>query len=123
MQFAGRNCAETIPAADAQRAYQRARKRNTGPELSLIHILYPDYTDRDLSQKGTGGNYMEGLASISAVLKQAGHSVQLLHLHNLHTEENYKKRLREAGEFDIIGFSVRTTAFPDVQEMCIRDRL
>ncbi len=78
-------------------------------------IVYPDYTDRDLSQKGTGGNYMEGLASISAVLKQAGHSVQLLHLHNLHTEENYKKRLREAGEFDIIGFSVRTTAFPDVQ--------
>ena len=78
-------------------------------------LVYPDYTDRDISQKGTGGNYMEGLASISAVLKQSGHEVKLLHLLNLHTEERYKERLLGAGEFDIIGFSVRTTAFPDVQ--------
>jgi len=78
-------------------------------------LVYPDYTDRDISFKGTGGNYMEGLASISAVLKQSGHSVKLLHLLNLHDEKSYKDRLLGMGEFDIIGFSVRTTAFPDVK--------
>jgi len=65
--------------------------------------------------KTTGGSYSEGLASISAVLKQSGHSVSLLHLLYLHDEEEYKQKLREKGEFDIIGFSVRTTAFPDVK--------
>ena len=79
-------------------------------------LVYPDYTDRDSTRKVSGGNYSEGLASISAVLKQGGHDVKLLHLLNLHTEEDYKRRLREAGEFDIVGFSIRTTAFPDCIE-------
>ncbi|HOJ47987.1 MAG TPA: radical SAM protein [Bacillota bacterium] len=78
-------------------------------------LVYPDYTDRDMKGKTTGGSYSEGLASISAVLKQSGHSVSLLHLLYLHDEEEYKQKLREKGEFDIIGFSVRTTAFPDVK--------
>ena len=72
-------------------------------------LVYPDYTDRDTNGKSGGGNYMEGLASISAVLKQGGHDVKLLHLVHWHDEQSYKKRLTEAGEFDIIGFSVRTT--------------
>ena len=46
--------------------------KNLQGRKAKMLIVYPDYTDRDLSQKGTGGNYMEGLASISAVLKQAG---------------------------------------------------
>ena len=79
-------------------------------------LVYPDYTDRDSTKRVSGGNYSEGLASISAVLKQGGHDVRLLHLLNLHTEEDFKRRLREAGEFDIIGFSIRTTAFPDCIE-------
>ncbi len=78
-------------------------------------LVYPDYTDRDCTNKTSGGNYSEGLASISAVLKEGGHTVGLLHLLNLHTEESYKKKLTDAGEYDIIGFSVRTTAFPDAQ--------
>jgi len=78
-------------------------------------LVYPDYTDRDLRGKMTGGSYSEGLASISAVLKQGGHSVELLHLLYLHEEEEFKKKLKDKGEFDIIGFSVRTTAFPDCQ--------
>jgi len=80
-----------------------------------VLLVYPDYTDRDMKGKTTGGSYSEGLASISAVLKQSGHSVSLLHLLYLHDEEEYKQKLREKGEFDIIGFSVRTTAFPDVK--------
>ena len=62
-------------------------------------LVYPDYTDRDSTKRVSGGNYSEGLASISAVLKQGGHDVRLLHLLNLHTEEDFKRRLREAGEF------------------------
>lgn len=79
-------------------------------------LVYPDYTDRDSTRRVSGGNYSEGLASISAVLKQGGHDVKLLHLLNLHTEADFKRRLTEAGEFDIIGFSIRTTAFPDCIE-------
>ena len=74
-------------------------------------LVYPDYTDRDCQRKMSGGNYSEGLASISAVLKQGGHSVGLLHLLYLHTEEDYKKKLLDSGEWDVIGFSIRTTAF------------
>lgn len=79
-------------------------------------LVYPDYTDRDFKNKQTGGNYSEGLASISAVLKQSGHSVGLLHLLYLHTEDEFKQKLRDKGEYDIIGFSIRTTAFPDAQK-------
>lgn len=78
-------------------------------------LVYPDYTDRDMKGKVSGGNYSEGLASISAVLKQGGHHVELLHLLYLHEETEFKNKLREKGEFDIIGFSIRTTAFPDAQ--------
>lgn len=79
-------------------------------------LVYPDYTDRDVKSKQTGGNYSEGLASISAVLKQSGHSVGLLHLLYLHEEEDFKAKLRSMGEWDIIGFSIRTTAFPDCKK-------
>ncbi|MBO4220250.1 MAG: B12-binding domain-containing radical SAM protein [Clostridia bacterium] len=89
--------------------------KNLNGRKARMLLVYPDYTDRDSTNRTSGGNYSEGLASISAVLKEGGHSVGLLHLLNLHTEEMFKKRLREAGEFDIIGFSVRTTAFPDSQ--------
>ena len=78
-------------------------------------LVYPDYTDRDVKGKVSGGNYSEGLASISAVLKQGGHQVELLHLLYLHEEAEFKEKLREKGKFDVIGFSIRTTAFPDAQ--------
>jgi len=78
-------------------------------------LVYPDYTDRDVKGKQSGGNYSEGLASISAVLKQAGHHVELLHLLYLHTEEDFKRKLAAKGSFDVIGFSVRTTALPDAR--------
>ena len=79
-------------------------------------LVYPDYTDRDLKGKQSGGNYSEGLASISAVLKQAGHQCELLHLIYLHDEKEFKEKLKAKGEYDIIGFSIRTTAFPDCKE-------
>ena len=84
-----------------------------------VLLIYPDYTDRDCTRKSSGGNYMEGLASISAVLKQGGHNVKLMHLLYLHTEEDFKQKFKKCWEandgFDVIGISVRTTAFPDVR--------
>lgn len=87
--------------------------KNLGGRKAKYLLVYPDYTDRDLSGRLTGGNYSEGLASISAVLKQGGHDCKLLHLIYLHSEEDFKNKLRDMGEFDIIGFSIRTTAYPD----------
>lgn len=87
--------------------------RNLHGEKAKVLLVYPDYTDRDTKGKITGGNYSEGLASLSAVLKEGGHDCRLLHLLYLHTEEAYTKKLKALGKFDIIGFSIRTTAFPD----------
>ena len=88
---------------------------NLNGRKARMLLVYPDYTDRDVKGKVSGGNYSEGLASISAVLKQGGHQVELLHLLYLHEEAEFKEKLREKGKFDIIGFSIRTTAFPDAQ--------
>lgn len=89
--------------------------KNLNGRNARVLLVYPDYTDRDLGAKSSGGNYSEGLASISAVLKEGGHSVSLMHLLYLHTEDDFKKKLRSLGDFDIVGFSIRTTAFPDSQ--------
>ena len=80
--------------------------KDLGGRPARMLLVYPDYTDRDASRRGSGGNYNEGLASISAVLKQGGHHVELMHLLNLHTEKSFKERLLGMGEFDIIGFSL-----------------
>ena len=53
---------------------------NLNGRKARMLLVYPDYTDRDVKGKVSGGNYSEGLASISAVLKQGGHQVELLHL-------------------------------------------
>lgn len=90
-------------------------KTTNGRPVRVL-LVYPDYTDRDQKFRSGGGNYSEGLASISAVLKQGGHEVKLLHLLYFHSENEFKLKLREIGEFDIIGFTVRTTAFPDCKE-------
>ncbi|MCL2518633.1 MAG: B12-binding domain-containing radical SAM protein [Oscillospiraceae bacterium] len=87
--------------------------KNLNNKKARVLLVYPDYTDRDVVARQSGGNYSEGLASISAVLKEGGHDVKLLHLLYLHSETDYKTKFSSMGEFDIIGFSVRTTAFPD----------
>ena len=49
-------------------------------------LVYPDYTDRSVTGSG-GGNYSEGLASISAVLKQGGHDCRLMHIKHYYDEK------------------------------------
>lgn len=93
--------------------------KNLNGKKARVLLVYPDYIDRDSVPRVSGGNYSEGLASISAVLKQGGHMVELMHLLYLHSESDFKKKLielenkNEKGCYDIIGFSIRTTAFPD----------
>ena len=62
--------------------------------------------------KGAGGKYYEGIASISAVLKQAGHLTQLFHITEHINCEDFLGICKEryAG-FDIIAFSATTNAF------------
>ncbi|MHB8070525.1 MAG: B12-binding domain-containing radical SAM protein [Candidatus Cryosericum sp.] len=89
--------------------------------MARVTLVYPDYTTTQLYSKphqvrvDRGGWYAEGLAALSATLKQAGHSVSLVHLTQPPTHEDFVARL-VATHPDVTGFSVRTSAFPSVSE-------
>ncbi|MCL1866366.1 MAG: hypothetical protein FWF82_03035, partial [Oscillospiraceae bacterium] len=92
-------------------------------------LIYPDFLEEDKFNKNKLGNYSEGLASISAVLKQSGYDVKLYHMLYMPDKKEFIRRLRE--EFSVvnpniadgesartaIGFSMRTTAMPFVSEL------
>ena len=62
---------------------------------------------------GAGGKYYEGIASISALLKENGHSVRLFHIKEEKTSEDFLSIYRdEYGDCDIAAFSATTNAFP-----------
>ena len=79
-------------------------------------FVYPDFLGNE-KRKDMKGNYHEGIAIISAVLKQHGYQTALYHLTYAPEEEEFKERIRKEGA-DIIGFSVRTSAVPQVRKMC-----
>lgn len=81
-------------------------------KLTLL-LVYPDFLE-DGTAKSNGGSYSEGLASISAVVKQGGHDVKLMHLTHHYDEDEFKEKLKEYGHIDLLGFSTRTTAYPYV---------
>jgi radical SAM superfamily enzyme YgiQ (UPF0313 family) len=89
--------------------------------MARVTLVYPDYTTTRLYSKpqkvrvDRGGWYAEGLAALSATLKQAGHTASLLHVTQPPTREDFAARLT-ATHPDVIGFSVRTSAFPSVSE-------
>ena len=85
-------------------------KRN----LSVL-LIYPDFIEATKHIKNIPGNYNEGLASISAVLKSAGHEVSLYHLRYMPDKEEFITHIR-SGNPDIIGISVRTSALSYVAE-------
>ena len=80
-----------------------------------VLLVYPDYNAGDTALNNSGGNYQEGLASISAVIKEGGHDCKLFHMLYPHTEKEFKKKLLEF-DADIVGFTVRTSAFEDVKK-------
>lgn len=83
-------------------------------KLKLL-LVYPDFLE-DGSAKSNGGSYSEGLASISAVVKQGGHNVELMHITHKMDEHEFKEKLKTYKDVDLVGFSTRTTAFPYVTE-------
>lgn len=75
-----------------------------------VLFIYPDFWEQTKNVRNIPGNYSEGLASISAVLKQAGHSTVLYHMTYMPEREEFCTRIREEKP-DIIGMSIRTDAF------------
>ena len=89
--------------------------------MARMTLVYPDYTTTRLYSNprrvrvDRGGWYAEGLAALSATLKRAGHTVSLLHVMQPPTREEFAAHLA-ATHPDVVGFSVRTSAFPSVSE-------
>lgn len=80
-----------------------------------ILFVYPDYPANTSLDSPRHGFYSEGLASISAVLKQEGHEVNLIHMVNPLRHEDYIERVKKASP-DLVGFSAWTSNFYDVQK-------
>lgn len=77
-----------------------------------VVFVYPDF------MRGAGGKYHEGIASMSAVIKQAGHGARLVHVMEELSPADCIKRYRAVlGDADMIGFSATTNAFAFVREM------
>ena len=79
-------------------------------------FIYPDFLEATKRVRSIPGNYNEGIASISAVLKQDGHQTRLYHLTHLPDKEEFIEKVR-AFSPDIIGFTVRTSALGFVETM------
>lgn len=85
-------------------------------QISVL-LIYPDFLEEDKYNKNKLGNYSEGLASISAVLKEAGYGVKLYHQLYMPDKKEFINKIKEFNA-DAIGFSARTTAIPFITEMC-----
>jgi radical SAM superfamily enzyme YgiQ (UPF0313 family) len=80
-------------------------------------LIYPDFLEEDkFIKRKSGGNYSEGLASISAVLKQSGYDVKLYHMLYMPDKKEFLEKITDF-DCDVIGFSMRTTAMPFVSEL------
>ncbi|MCL2883998.1 MAG: B12-binding domain-containing radical SAM protein [Oscillospiraceae bacterium] len=84
-------------------------------DLDLL-LVYPDFLEDNKHNKGNLGNYSEGLASISAVLKAHGFRVALYQQTYMPDRAEFIARVKEFNP-RVIGFTVRTTARPFVAEM------
>jgi radical SAM superfamily enzyme YgiQ (UPF0313 family) len=82
-----------------------------------VLIVYPDFVENNAGTK-LKGSYSEGIASISAVLKQGGHDVALYHMSGKVTREEYLQELRGHTP-DIVAFSAWTSAYKFVKELLV----
>ena len=85
-----------------------------------VLFVYPDFLatrkkrGSDQFEITKGGWYSEGLASISAVLKEAGHQTALMHLVEPASKSDFKDKIAKEKP-EIVAFTVRTSAVPYVQ--------
>jgi anaerobic magnesium-protoporphyrin IX monomethyl ester cyclase len=86
-----------------------------------VLFIYPDFKiniDQDTGRQTgieKGGWYMEGAASMSAMLKQDGCEVSLYHLVEPEGKPAFQRRLEEEAP-DLIGFITMTREYPQVKE-------
>jgi len=83
-----------------------------------ILFIYPDFLETARNARNIPGNYSEGLASLSAVLKQGGHHVDLYHLTRMPDKTEFINRVR-GYDPGIIGLSIRTSALNIASEMAV----
>ncbi|MCP4229869.1 MAG: B12-binding domain-containing radical SAM protein [bacterium] len=82
-----------------------------------IALVYPDYsTSTHLATPAEYGFYSEGVSSVSAALKHAGHQVELIHLTMVPTREYFEGELSRISP-DVLAFSTRTTIFDEVTRL------
>ncbi|MGD8717619.1 MAG: radical SAM protein [Candidatus Zixiibacteriota bacterium] len=80
-------------------------------------LVYPDYApSKTLAAPASYGFYAEGISSVAAVLQDAGHDVSLIHLIGRPERDEFEARVREAAP-DVVGFSSRTTIWPEVRRL------
>ena len=75
-----------------------------------VLFIYPDFLEATRNIRNIPGNYSEGLASLSAVLKEGGHRVNLYHLTYMPDKQEFINAVKSFSP-EIIGFSIRTSAF------------
>lgn len=80
-----------------------------------VLFVYPDFVE---NRTGTQlkGSYSEGIASISAVLKQGGHDTALYHLSGMVPKEEYIAHVKSVNP-DFVAFSTWTSAYPFVKDL------
>ena len=81
-----------------------------------VLFIYPDFLEATKNVRNIPGNYSEGLASLSAVLKEGGHSVDLYHLTFMPDKSEFINKVRDYDP-EIIGMSIRTSALSFAKEM------
>lgn len=82
-----------------------------------VALVYPDYApSKSLAAPADYGFYSEGISSVAAVLQEAGHAVSLVHLIRAPSDEEFAARLA-AADADLVGFSCRTTIWPEVRRL------
>lgn len=81
-----------------------------------VLFIYPDFLEATKKSRSIPGNYNEGLASLSAVLKGGGHDAVLYHLTYMPEKSEFIAAVK-AYKPDIIGISIRTSALGFSAEM------
>jgi radical SAM superfamily enzyme YgiQ (UPF0313 family) len=78
-------------------------------------FIYPDFLEQTKNVRTLAGNYNEGIASISAMLKSRGHETALYHMTYMPDKAEFERKIREFAP-DIIGLTLRTTIVPCATE-------
>jgi radical SAM superfamily enzyme YgiQ (UPF0313 family) len=92
-------------------------ERRIGDTLKVLFI-YPDFLEATKNVRNMPGNYSEGLASLSAVLKEGGHTVRLYHLTHMPEKTEFINTVKEFGP-EMIGMSIRTSALSFAAQMAV----